>query len=529
MSLTKDDKDIAFEQDIDLKHNENPKENDKTSGFINKSDFITWSVIPLLGIFFCFLHAEQEHLWQWTAGTAKDAQTLEAKIVISIISTIIGSCSVAVLAKSITGLAYTVLKNRGASFSQLVALIGGFLPSYIPMLSSGDGWLTIITISLILAVSVISKQLAVISMGISSISTNATVESFTANYTTCNAISLPDAVEGVRVGMSLNIYNSLINRNTSFTNEFYDKAIPHSLIGNSTFYRVLPYSNVSCGQAFNSSSLWYSNVTPLISKKEYAWETVITMPLNDEVPMVDDIAENSTSTLPSLNVWINCSISAGYASALSTCNDTYCVTNRVSDITPYTGTGYGIPAVLLPTLGLLISTYDYKNPMMAWLMGGSLTEIYLQNYTIPGRSEKVIQERVEILSTVLTRLLCDYNNGMAQRSTTPIISVYAKNEYYQYHILWKWPFYVVAACIFFGWVICMWTLWKTPESRIISVEWLLSQYILKGHLTYLSGKPLIQSHNGSLYQIMDESPDEATGTIVISKSTLLNVMQLILM
>lgn len=62
---------------------------------------------------------------------------------------------------------------------------------------------------------------------------------------------------------------------------------------------------------------------------------------------------------------MNCSITSGYATSLSVCNATCCITKRTSDITPYTTSGFGVPTLLASTLDLLISSPEYKNPVMA--------------------------------------------------------------------------------------------------------------------------------------------------------------------
>ncbi|KAG2209471.1 hypothetical protein INT47_008314 [Mucor saturninus] len=502
-------------QNTDQETQHSEQETITSSGYISRSDFITWTLIASIGIIFCFLHAYQEYLYKWTASTTEGAQSNRAKVVVSVMSTIIGGCGAAVMMKALVGITYTVMKYRGVGFCQLVTVIGGHLPSHIPLLTAGDGWATIVLILAVVCVSVASKQLAVVSMSVCYISSRSTFQSFTPNFTTCHGVTSSKTMEGVRIGMSLNIYNSLINRNTSHTNEFYDRGIPATLRGTSRFDRILPFTDVSCGSPFNSSNPAYSNVVPFITNNNSTWKTIVTISLNDEIS-TSKLVNNTNIPVHS---WMNCSITSGYASALSLCNNTYCYTERTSDITPYTSSGYGLPAVLVSTLGLLASTSeDYRNPVMTWLMGGELTDTYFQNALIPAKSIDLIKDRIQTLTTVATRVLCDYNNDEAPQNTTPITSHYKNAGYFQYRVMWKWPFYFYAGFIFVSWTISMWTLWVTPESRIMSVEWLLSQYLSRDYLSYMSGRELARAHVGSVFQVLDTSPDSCVGSIVISKT-----------
>lgn len=62
-------------------------------------------------------------------------------------------------------------------------------------------------------------KLVIASMSLSYVSSLSTLQSFTPNDTPCNSIVSGGTIDGVRVGMSLNTCNSLINKNTSYTNE----------------------------------------------------------------------------------------------------------------------------------------------------------------------------------------------------------------------------------------------------------------------------------------------------------------------
>lgn len=60
-------------------------------------------------------------------------------------------------------------------------------------------------------------------------------------------------------------------------------------------------------------------------------------------------------------------------------------------------------------------------------------------------------------------------------------------------------------------------MWITPESRVLSVDWLLNQYIERDRWSYLSGRDLVKTHAGSVFQVVDLYPDNDIGMIAISK------------
>jgi hypothetical protein len=472
---------------------------DILGGTIGTSDFTIWTVMPIIGILFCLLHSEQEHLWQWTGPTAKDAQTLKAKIVVSIMSFIIGGCFVATLMKTVTGLSFAYMKFRGAHFSQVVTMIGGYTAtSSIPLLAAGQQWFNITVIMVVAVVSVITKQLAVVSMEVNLVTANETILSFTPNYTACLPLARASSVTVMTPVIGMTTFNTLLNPNTSYTNEYYDRGIPAGLQGISNFERVLPFADVSC-TAFTLQTL-VGDFTPNITSMGSLWAASIVVPLHDENPK--------------LMQYVNCTIKIGQANAFTSCNDTLCYTNRTSDITPYSDKGYGAAGIgagvkeFLANMFTMMTPFTSiaRNQLVAWLLGGSLTDYYAFQALIPGESVQVIQDRTEILATVVGRILCDYNNGTAQDSTTPITSLYQFPSRYVYGILWKWPFYFVAGLLCLLWMICMFNLRMTPETRLISVEWLLSQYLNRNRKTYMSGAQLVRAYGGSglLFQVKEK-------------------------
>ncbi|CAO0796083.1 unnamed protein product [Mucor circinelloides] len=122
----------------------------------------------------------------------------------------------------------------------------------------------------------------------------------------------------------------------------------------------------------------------------------------------------------------------------------------------------------------------------------------------------------------MTRVVCDANSfGNVDDSETklpdsPVTSTYIERSYYQYKVLWRWPFYVLAGCISALWLVCMIAMWIAPESRVLAIDWLLSQYIAKQQYGYRSGQELLQAHQDVNYQIFDRNANGDVGNIVIS-------------
>lgn len=474
-------------------------------GSIGTFDFITWTIISAIGILFCLIHTEQERIWHWTGPTLKDAQSLQAKVIVSIISTVIGGSFVAVLIKTTVALSYTLARYQGARFSQLIAMIGGYQPSHIPILTAGGAWFSIILIVLILIASAVTKQLAVVSMGVSLITTNETLLSYTPDYTMCESSVRSMRLERSSALLGMDVINSIRNPNHTYTNEFYDRGIPASLKGNSSFQRVLPYGNVSC-IVFNSTAN-YNDITPNVTSiSPSAWSTIVTVALHDEDPTIRQ--------------WVNCIISLGYAAANTTCNNTLYQTTRTSSITPYPGAGPGVTPFLSMLFNMMTPVDTFaRGPLVAWILGGNITDYYDAYTLIPGESLQVIQNRMNILSTITARVLCDFNYHDERNSTIPITSLYQSSAYYMYHVLWKWPFWLIAGLIFLLWMICMITLRKVPETRVMSIEWLLSQYLNRHRWNYLSGRQLVQIHQDSIFHIKEgDNTDGQAENIIISKT-----------
>ncbi|KAL9536400.1 hypothetical protein MBANPS3_012673 [Mucor bainieri] len=100
-------------------------------GYISKVPFFTWTLAAVIGIAFCLIHSHQDSLWQWTGETAAEAQSLQAKVVVSVFSVVIGGCMVAVLSKALASISFLVFRYHGASFSYLTTVMEGYTASRI--------------------------------------------------------------------------------------------------------------------------------------------------------------------------------------------------------------------------------------------------------------------------------------------------------------------------------------------------------------------------------------------------------------
>ncbi|KAI8059790.1 hypothetical protein BDF21DRAFT_403312 [Thamnidium elegans] len=491
-------------------------------GTIGRLDFGIWTLISAIGIIFCLIHSEQEKLWTWSGDTAEEAQSLKAKVTVSVMSTIIGGCVVALLTKTIACVSFTIIKYKGAHFSQLVTLIGGHTPSNIPMLIAGRGWFSISMILFVLAASAVTKQLAQVSMGVTQNWVDVTGSFNTRNYTTCINPSDTPTLQRVRNSFSLEAINSIRNPNISYTSELYDKSIPAGLKGETTFNRELPFANVSCEIVPKESDFSYlspmvdsSNDNKLLGDLSRAWSSIITLTLNDRNP--DKSVE-----------WVNCTISIGHATAYTSCNDTSCTSQRISEITPYTkyinSSDVGVGGLLLEMFRITTPTASAsRNGLLVWLLGGDITYVYNRlDLGVPGESLAVIRDRAELLATVVGRILCDYNGDMPYSEVTTFDSSYKDYGKYVYRVLWKWPFWLLAGSIFICWAICLGSMRMTPENRIMSVDWLLSQYIERNRWSYLSGSDLVKAHKGSIFRVIDKNPEGDIGYITISSIDVLS-------
>lgn len=478
-----------------------------TEGYISKFPFVTWTLVLIIGTLSCLIHAYQGSFWQWTGDTAADAQSLQAKVVVSLLSAIIGGCVVALLSKAMASVSFVVLQYRGASFSHLGTVIEGYIPSRIPILAAAGGWASCILIMPIIAASVVTKQIAVVSMGVDFVATNSTKVSYTTNYTTCMAPLGPSNFYSMETRVLFQTFSAILNPNSLFTSEHYDSSIPSGLIGYSQFERVLPYAEASCKQ-FNSTQDFYLNGNPPVHPTDSTWQASMTLP----------------STVRVDGSWVNCTIKAGYANALSTCNDTKCETIRTSkSITPLEKRGNG----LTPFLRRFFPKFapggtSGNNLIVSWLLGGDiLKSSYSRNENLPDPTVESIENRFGILGTVMTRIVCDRSmetQGEEFRiPDSPVTSSYIDHSYYQYKVLWKWPFYVLVGCIFSLWMICMMAMWIAPESRVLSTDWLLNQYVARHQNGYGSSQQFLQAHRGAKYQIFDDNANGNVGNIVISR------------
>ncbi|KAL9551077.1 hypothetical protein MBANPS3_004431 [Mucor bainieri] len=499
--------------DDPLSNNKKPM---ATKGHISKFPFITWTIVSIIGIVFCLVHSHQDALWQWTGETAADAQSLQAKVVVSLFSAIIGGCVVAVLSKTLVSLSFVLLRYRGASLSHMATLLEGYNPSRIPVVVAvGGGWITSLLIILIMIVSVVTKQTAVVSMGVEFVAINNTKVSYTKNYTNCLAPLGSSSFYAIQSAVTFQTFSAITSPNSSFTSEHYDSSIPAGLTGYSQFKRVLPYAEASC-QPFNSSQDFYLNGTPPVDFTDYTWQVTTTLPF----------------TFSADKLWINCTIKAGYASAVSTCNDTKCETVRISkDITPFEEKGNGLPPYLRRFFPKFApgGTSD-NNLVVNWILGADvLKNTYTRSSDLPNPTVEYIENRTALLGTVMARVVCDRNLDTVEEESklpdSPITSNYIDHAYYQYKVLWAWPFYLLAGCIFLLWVLCMMAMWIAPESRVLSTDWLLHEYIIARHHHQDgyrgSDQQLVrQAHlNSEKYQVFDDNANGNAGTIVISRRT----------
>ncbi|GAN03119.1 hypothetical protein MAM1_0034d02570 [Mucor ambiguus] len=387
-------------------------------GYIGKSPFVTWTLVAAIGIAFCLIHSHQGSLWQWTGDTAADAQSLQAKVVVSVFSAVIGGCLVAVLSKALASVSFVIFQYRGASFSYLTAVIEGYAPSRIITLVLGGRWASSVLIILILATSVVTKQMAVVSMGVEFMATNNTKISYTRNYTDCRAIMSASGLNTIRTGLTAQVFAAMLIPNSSYTSEHYDSSIPPGLAGYSQFKRLLPYAEASCVQ-FKSSGFFDTVVPPVTGSG--AWQLKVTLPFTAGIVTGE---------------WVNCTLKAGIANAISTCNDTKCETKRTTeDITPFAEGGNGLPSFL----PFLFESYKpsgsmSNNIILTWLLGGDiLRNLYAYNSDIPDKfTAKSIADRLALLGTVMTRIICDVNSRLdfADVETTPVTSNYIEQFHY---------------------------------------------------------------------------------------------------
>lgn len=110
-------------------------------------------------------------------------------------------------------------------------MIGGFSPSHIPMIIAGKEWISIIVIIVVIIISSMTKQPAVLSIGVSLTTQNNNVLSHTRYYTTCNTKCTANTVAHIYPVIHLDALNSIRNPNFTYSNKYYDRSIPTSLQG----------------------------------------------------------------------------------------------------------------------------------------------------------------------------------------------------------------------------------------------------------------------------------------------------------
>ncbi|KAI9260084.1 hypothetical protein EDC94DRAFT_611701, partial [Helicostylum pulchrum] len=295
------------------------------------------------------------------------------------------------------------------------------------MLSAGGGWLSIIATILLLIISAVTKQLAVVSMGVESVNITGIENLYTRNYTTCVPTNFTSDYSRNLHVFSLIALNSIKNGNDSYTDEYYDRSIPLGIKGITSFDRVLPFANVSC--KFVPVEKTFDVVSPIMSPIQSTINPIYPDAWSGVMSMVFD---------PSLDYdkrkAVNCTIVVGHATANTLC-DGSCSTRRTSDITPYQDTNYGV-----------------QNFMQG------LFTMFTRD-AIPGQTLEKVEERTAILATVIGRIICDRNGNKPYTDVTRFDSFYSLRDHYVYRVLWKWPFWIIAALLLISWALCMFTMW----------------------------------------------------------------------
>jgi hypothetical protein len=464
-----------------------------TKGYIDKYNFVVWCVIPVIGIIVSLLHAEQ--WWIWQGDTPSEAQSFKAKIIVSVMSSIIGSCMITVIMKLVMMISYAFYRYNGAYFSQLVNLLGGYSISYIYILMK-HGTINIVIIIIILIISIFVKQFAVISMGVDSVYIENIIDMRTPNYTDCPAISGVSTFASYAPIFGIKVVNSIMTPNTTFTNEYYDDGITVNINNiDVTFERELPYVDSACHTFVGNYS--YARYYPTITSYG-PWNVILTLPM---------ISNNSDV------IWVNCSLVSGHATALTHCGNNTCHTSRISNISYYDNpmNENGLGLLINEITSMLFSgSSGTMNPLQAWLLGGQFTELYNTNTAISNQSIDIIQSRIEILGDISTRVLC-VNNELQSNLTLQYLTL----DHYIYHILWKWPFYLLSILMFCFSIVCLYIMWSIPESRIISIEWLLNQYLHKHKFSHLSGMELAKTYDNTKLYIVDNN----AGNIIITQES----------
>jgi hypothetical protein len=372
-------------------------------------------------------------------------------------------------------------------------LLGGYSLVYIYILMK-HGMINIVMIVIILIISIFVKQIAVISMSVDSVYNDNTIYMLSPNYTDCPIIGAGTTFVIYAPLFSVKVVNSIMDPNTTFTNEYYDDGITVNVNNlNVTFRRELPYVDSTCHTFTGNYN--FSMYNPTIDYHG-AWNTTVTLPM---------VSNNSDVT------WVNCSLTSGYATALTHCGNNTCQTARVSNISYYHSSENrnGVGLLLTEIVSLLSpDSSGTMNPLQAWLLGGQLTGLYDTDVGIYNQSVDIIQSRLKILGDVSTRVLC-VNNKLQSNLTLQYLTL----DHYVYHILWKWPFYLLSILMFCFSISCFYVMWTIPESRIISIEWLLNQYLRKHNFSHLSGLELAKKYEDIKLYIVDNN----AGNIIITQ------------
>lgn len=467
-----------------------------SKGHIGYTDYVFWTCLMIIGSVTCILHAKQQDLWTWKGQTPTEAQSLYAKVVVSIMAAIMGSIFAGLMTKACISTCLFIYRKSSATFAQMVLSISGYSPSRIVLLSHKE-WLELMFLLLVLLIGTLTKQLAPISMNVYESYQTKQWDGYTSNYSTCRSIQGASTFIQIQSVLGARILSSMITPNTTYTDEYYDNSIPSSSIqqAETQFQRVLSYGNATCYFG-NDSLIEAAQFRPTISVQD-AWNINITLAMMDNGARVN---------------WVNCTLTAGYADAETKCSNQTCSTERVTQIQKYTDSGNALNVIISTLVGMLETGSSGRiHPLQAWLLGGEITTPETNGDKITNQSVDMIQSRLQLLGTIASRVVCDSQN----MASTHIINNYTAIDHYVYGISWTWPFWTIALIMVILWALIIVFIYLAPESRVLSVEWLLGQYLSIYDTSNLSGRSLSKVHENIRLNVVDAKPDDLVGSIAI--------------
>lgn len=98
-----------------------------------------------------------------------------------------------------------------------------------------------------------------------------------------------------------------------------------------------------------------------------------------------------------------------------------------------------------------------------------MADVYSTAGPMLTKSMQVVQSRVEIMVTVIARIICDYKMDKPYGGTTTFNLIF-KTWNTIYIVFVEMAILVDYWVYFYLLVICMTATWITPENRVISVE-----------------------------------------------------------